>query len=114
MLRSLVGSEMCIRDRLLDYRVKELEDQGINDSLKAVKDSIQSKCTSVLDENWMFKESIELRTAIGDAAGGNKGWFKRIDHGEFAGGVCLEREEISKSTALSQIFEKLSKWIEND
>lgn len=99
---------------LLNYRIKELEEQGINDSLKAVKDSIQSKSIIDLSDNWMSEDSIQLRTAIGDAAGGNKGWFKRIDHGEFAGGVCLKSENISKSTALGQIFEKLSKWIDND
>lgn len=102
---------------LLAYKIEDLEEQGVSNSLLAVKSSVQSKCDFALNENWMDMDSLKLRKAIGEAAGGlnkSKGWFKRIDHGESAGGICLKNMNTPSSTSLGQIFDKLSKWIDND
>lgn len=99
---------------LLIYRINELDEQGVNDCVQAVKNSVQAKCTSRLSEDWIEEDSIELRTAIGNAAGGPKGWFKRVDHGEFAGGIFLKSESMLSSSTFGQIFLNLSKWIDND
>ena len=99
--------------KLLKYRIEELDHQGVENSLQAVENSLQAKCNITLNDNWMDNESIELRSAIGEVAG-SKRWFKRVDHGEFAGKICLIDENIPSSTGFGKILSKLSSWIDND
>lgn len=98
---------------LLKYRIEELDQQGVDDYPQAIKNSIQSKCDIQLSDTWMDNESIELRTAIGEVAELKK-WFKRIDHAEFAGNICITGENIPSATGFGKILSKLSSWIDND
>lgn len=92
--------------KLIDYRIQESDSQ-------AVRQSVQAKCHITLDDNWLDNDSDELRTALGKVAGKSK-WFKRTDHGEFLGKVCLTSQYIPEESGFAKIFDGLSKWIVND
>jgi len=78
----------------------------------AVKNSVNSKCSESLSNNWQETDTPEKRTALAETAK-NKRWFKRIDHGEFLGSVIFKYLDEIKNKPLGKQLDELSKWIDN-
>lgn len=90
---------------LIGYEEKKLSEE-------AVQNSVDSRCTKLLTTNWQATDSTAKREALGNTAK-DKGWFKRIDHGEYLGTViCKYINKIKDKTPGKQI-KKLSDWIDN-
>ncbi|MCZ6595946.1 MAG: AAA family ATPase, partial [Bacteroidetes bacterium] len=92
---------------LITYKTAELSETS-------VKDSVNNKCTESLGNNWQEVDSIAKREALGVTAKEKTSpWFKRIDHGEFMGGVIFRYFDQMKNEALKKQLENLSNWIDN-
>lgn len=90
---------------LISYEEKKLLE-------KAVKDSVNSRCTESLTTNWQETDSAAKREALGKTAK-DMGWFKRIDHGECLGTVVFKYFKEIQNTKLGKQLIDLSKWIDN-
>lgn len=92
---------------LIAYKTAELSETS-------VKDSVNNKCTESLENNWQEVDSIAKREALGVAAKEKTSqWFKRIDYGEFMGGVIFRYFDQMKNEALKKQLKNLSNWIDN-
>lgn len=79
---------------------------------KAVKDSVNSRCTESLTTNWQETDSAANREALGKTAK-DMGWFKRIDHGEYLGTVICKYIDKIEDKTLGKQIKKISDWIDN-
>ena len=79
---------------------------------KAVKDSVNSRCTESLTTNWQETDSAAKREALGKTAKDMR-WFKRIDHGEYLGTVVFKYFKEIQNIKLGKQLIDLSKWIDN-
>ncbi len=91
---------------LINYQIAQLQ-ESIEDSVKA-----EFKKHGELASNWIETDTLQIRQVLG-ATAKKKGWFKRIDHGEFLGKVCCKYLADSKGKRIEKQFEELSKWIDN-
>jgi putative ATP-dependent endonuclease of the OLD family len=85
---------------LLDYVIDEKSEQSIL--------AITNK-TAV--DDLKGSNSLEIRKLLGEKAK-EKGWFKRIDHGEFIGNLWFNALSNIDDTRLKAQYDKLTKWIE--
>lgn len=92
--------------KLVEYVVEEY---GID----AVKSNLKNQDATINFDSWQTGDISKFRIAFGKSAK-HKGWFKRIDHGEFLGAIWFNDTSISvKSKTSSKQFEKLNKWLDN-
>ncbi len=102
--------------QLINYAIEEKSEQ-------IVKTLIENQYIDSLPDNWFNNDNSKIREALGKASALrkekksgeviHKGWFKRIDHGEFIGKVWFNSlREITDKKLFSQ-FENLSNWIDN-
>lgn len=92
---------------LLSYKEKELSETTIIDNVK-------SGYNGNFPANWKELDTSEMRQAIGKAAKPKeaKGWFKRIDRGEFLGSVIFNYFGKMEDKKIKKQLEDLSKWID--
>lgn len=94
---------------LLEYKTQDLQNKN------SVEDCVKfwyKKKYGDLAENWRDVESPEIREVLGDAAK-EKGWFKRIDHGEILGKACCGCLEEMNEKKIKIQFDEISEWIDN-
>jgi putative ATP-dependent endonuclease of the OLD family len=91
---------------LISYHI---EDDNI--SLDAVTQNLRASLPN-LAETWQTSESQDVREQLGKISC-KKGWFKRIDHGIFLGGICFKYLDKMEGKNLKKQFGQLSEWIEN-
>jgi putative ATP-dependent endonuclease of OLD family len=112
--------QLCIEDQIFKdlpwEGVKELVQYHIKEKDKqSVLQSITSKYGQPLGNDWLDQDNEQIRSAIAKAAciTGNE-WFKRTDHGEFIGDVCLKYLSGMKACRLKTILQDLTNWFGND
>jgi len=102
--------------KLIDYVISIKSEDS-------VKDLIKNQYGNSLPSDWYTIDNKEIRIAIGKASTlkkpnnigvmEDKGWFKRIDHGEFLGSTwCSNLDKLNDKT-LGKQFEILSNWIDH-
>jgi predicted ATP-dependent endonuclease of OLD family len=91
---------------LIKYR--EENDEQSEDVIKA---SVQSKYNGSLPIAWLDTDVIEIRAALALVSKTNN-WFKRIDHGEFLGGVIFKYHDHILDKGILKTVTDLSGWID--
>jgi putative ATP-dependent endonuclease of OLD family len=102
--------------RLIDY-VVDIKEEDV------VKTLIQNQCSFELPSNWYDIDTPEIRIAIGKAAClkkkkrsgdiDDKGWFKRIDHGEFLGDLLCDSLRAINEKRLGKQLAGIFTWVYN-
>ena len=91
---------------LLQYHIDRTDEQS-------TKQALEAKHSVGLLDGWIESETPELRKTIGIVSKKNE-WFKRIDHGEYIGGVVSRYLVGMDGKKLKVIFNELVKWMDND
>lgn len=101
---------------LIDYAIEEKSEESI-------KSLIKNQYGKETPSDWLSVDTPEIRAAIGGAAAlkksngdkgaEDKGWFKRIDHGEFLGFIWMKSLEELAGKKLLEQYESISNWIDN-
>ena len=93
---------------LLDYVIKYKKMTETQ-----LKDSIRSKCDGDFPDDFKNADTPQMRKAIADASlVGDKEWFKRIDRGEFIGGIIFKYFGDMTDKKTKNQLEGLSSWID--
>lgn len=93
--------------------VKELIDYLLTEK-QNLEDSIKAKFKGDFPVNWKNTDNELMREALFKASVvKDKEWFKRTDHGEFLGNVCLKYLSEMEGKKLKVQIEGLSNWIDN-
>ncbi len=96
---------------LLNYVLKKHK----NNNTEALETSIACKMVSKkLSADWLSVDNAEIRKALSLVAK-SKGWFKRIDHGEFLGTTVFKYyDQIDKTSHLKKMMASLSDYIDKN
>jgi putative ATP-dependent endonuclease of the OLD family len=93
--------------------IKELIDYVLREKPN-LEESIKTKFSGVFPVDWKNTDNKLMREALINASAvKSKEWFKRIDHGEFLGNVCLKYLSEMEGKKLKVQIEGLSNWIDN-
>jgi predicted ATP-dependent endonuclease of OLD family len=91
---------------LVNYHIKNSDEQS-------VKQSVQAFLGQHLDNQWLVKDTPELRAAITKAScNKRKEWFKRTDHGEEIGRVCFKYFSVLPECRLKIMLTALNAWFD--
>lgn len=93
---------------LMDYVIKY---KKITEA--QLKDSIKSKYNGDFPDDFLNTDTPQIRKAIADASlVKDKEWLKRIDHGEFMGGILFKYIDDMTDKKMKNQLEGLSGWID--
>lgn len=79
----------------------------------SLRQALESNLRRMLHDEWLEQDDQEIRVALG-VVSKTKGWYKRIDHGEFVGKVCLEHIYEIEGTRLHNLLTGLQCWIRQE
>lgn len=89
--------------------IKELCDYIIKD--KNVNKDFKQYVKELYNFDWDNTDTVANRTFFSDTAI-KQSWFKRIDHGEFLGDVCIKfKDKLEEKSALKNILSLIDTWI---
>ena len=95
-------------------KVQELTSYAIEEKgIDSIEKSVKNNNHNTLPENWQVNDDKNIRLVLGKSAK-EKGWFKRIDHGEFIGKIWFDSLSELRGAKLESQFNNLTKWLDND